>query len=76
MAIDVHILISFDKVFQQVIAFTEKDDNTKAEWRNGTTQSLDDDLVNLTETVELKLSSVWLSPAARVCANGPYTDFN
>ncbi len=55
MAIDVHILISFGKVFQQVIAFTEKDDNPKAEWRNGTIQSLvDDDLVNLTETVERK----------------------
>ncbi len=50
-----HILMSSDRVFQHVIAFTEKDDNPKAEWRKGITQSLvDDDLVNLAETVERK----------------------
>ncbi len=30
MSIDVHILMSYDRVFQHVIAFTEKDDNPKA----------------------------------------------
>ncbi len=55
MSIDLHILMSSDRLFQWVIAFTEKDDNPKAEWRIGTTHSLvDDDLVNLTETVERK----------------------
>ncbi len=50
-----HILLSSGRVFQWVIAFTEEDDNPKAEWRNQTTKSLvDDDLVNLTETVERK----------------------
>ncbi len=44
--------MSSGRVFQWIIAFTEKDDNPKAEWRKGTTQSLvDDDLVDLTETV-------------------------
>ncbi len=48
MSIDVQILMSSDIVFQQVIAFTEKYNNPKAEWRNGITQSLmDDDLVYL-----------------------------
>ncbi len=48
-------LMSSDIVSQHVIAFTEKDDNPKAEWWKGITQSLvDDDLVNLAETVERK----------------------
>ncbi len=49
-----HIIMSSNRVLQHVIAFTEKDDNPKAEWRKGITQSLvDDDLVHLAETVEL-----------------------
>ncbi len=57
MSIDVHILVFSDRVFQHVIAFTENDDNPKEEWRKGITQSLvDDDLVNLTETVERKFT--------------------
>ncbi len=49
-----HIIMSSNRVLQHVIAFTEKDDNPKAEWGKGITQSLvDDDLVNLAETVDL-----------------------
>ncbi len=45
--------MSSGKVFQWVIAFTENDDNPKAEWHKGTTQSLvDDNLVDFTESVE------------------------
>ncbi len=47
-----HIIMSSNRVLQHV-AFTEKDDNPKAEWGKGITQSLvDDGLVNLAETVE------------------------
>ncbi len=49
-----HILMSSGRVFQWVISFTEEDDNPKEEWRNQTTKSLVDDVVNLTETVEWK----------------------
>ncbi len=59
-----HILMSSGRVFQWVIAFTEEDDNPKEEWRNQTTKSLVDDVVNLTETVEWSTQNheVWKGP--------------
>ncbi len=46
-----HILMSFDSVPTCNSFFTEKDDNPKAEWQKGITQSLvDDDLVNLADS--------------------------
>ncbi len=51
-----HIIMSSNRVLQHVIAFTEKDDNPKAEWGKGITQSLVTscrDSRTKTETVDL-----------------------